>query len=150
MARQATLISKERRSEIMRSIRRKNTPPELAVRRMVHGMGFRYRIHRQDLHGKPDIVLPRHRKIIFVHGCFWHGCPVCYTGARVPKSNQEFWQTKIKKNRARDVRSITTLESAGWQVLVIWECQTRDLPRLKDLLSRFLSGQGENQCSARQ
>ena len=132
-------LSPERRSEIMRGIGRENTAPELVVRKTLHRLGFRFRIHRKDLPGSPDVVLPKHRTCVFVHGCFWHGCPTCYRGARVPKSNREYWLNKVKKNRARDERSTSALVAAGWRVVVAWECQTGDPERLANFLLTQLS-----------
>lgn len=132
-------LSQERRSEIMRRIGQKNTPPELVVRRILHRLGFRFRLHRKDLPGSPDVVLPKHRVCVFIHGCFWHGCPSCYRGARVPKSNREYWLTKVARNQARDERSLAALREAGWRVMVVWECQTHDPERLAGLLLVVLS-----------
>lgn len=133
-----TLTGSER-SERMRRVRQKNTAPELAVRRLLHGMGFRYRIHRKDLPGSPDIVFPSRRKIIFVHGCFWHGhhdegCNL----ATVPKTRRRFWTKKISDNRQRDQRNQRELNNLGWDILVIWQCEIRDADRLKKRLRDFL------------
>jgi DNA mismatch endonuclease (patch repair protein) len=106
----------------MSRIRSSNTAPELALRRALHALGFRFRIHRKDLPGKPDIVLPRYRTVVFVHGCFWHrhvGCKVATT----PKSNTAFWVEKFDKNVARDSRSKILLEAQGWKVIIVWECE---------------------------
>lgn len=123
------------RSFNMSQIRGKDTKPELIVRSLIHQMGFRFRLHRKDLPGKPDIVLPRHRKVVFVHGCFWH-MHRCRYGKVVPKTNAEFWQNKRQSNVDRDKRNLKKLKDEGWQTLVIWECWTRDietqvLPRLE-------------------
>lgn len=110
---------------MMSRIRGKNTRPEMAVRRYLHGQGFRYRLHVRDLPGKPDIVLPRFKSVVFVNGCFWHrhdGCPKAYT----PKSNVEFWETKFAGNVARDRRNQRSLEQAGWRVFIIWECEINE------------------------
>ena len=110
------------RSIRMRSIRAKDTKPEVALRRALHGKGLRFRLHGAKLPGKPDIVLPKHKAVIFVHGCFWHrheGCKVAST----PKSNTDFWIDKFDKNVARDAKNITLLVEQGWRVLVIWECE---------------------------
>jgi DNA mismatch endonuclease (patch repair protein) len=125
------------RSEVMRRIGRKDTPPELAVRRVLHRLGLRFRLHRADLPGRPDIVLPRWRTVIFVHGCFWHGCARCYRGHRVPKTNRNYWLNKVRKNRARDARSCSLLESDGWRVLTTWECETADEEALAVSLGSF-------------
>jgi DNA mismatch endonuclease (patch repair protein) len=128
-------LSKERRTEVMRAIGRQDTPPEKAVRRVLHRLGYRFRLHRKDLPGKPDLVLPRWRTVLFVHGCFWHGCPRCYTGHRVPKTNRDYWLAKVSRNQARDARVGEQLRSSGWRVVTIWECETHDESRLERLLS---------------
>lgn len=109
----------------MSGIRTKNTKPELIVRRFLHSRGFRYRIHRKDLPGCPDIVLPRYRSVVFVHGCFWHQHPECRY-AVMPKSNRQFWREKFRGNRERDERHRDELEALGWKVFVIWECETSE------------------------
>lgn len=108
------------RSRNMRAIRSKNTKPELTIRRLLHGAGFRFRLHRKDLPGSPDLVLPRHKVVIFVHGCFWHGHE-CHL-FKVPKTRSAFWIDKIAANRVRDRESTEHLLAAGWRVLTIWEC----------------------------
>ncbi|MDR0576990.1 MAG: DNA mismatch endonuclease Vsr [Candidatus Accumulibacter sp.] len=127
------------RSYRMSLVRSTDTKPEFAVRRLIHGMGYRYRIHRHDLPGTPDIVFPARRLVIFVHGCFWHrhdGCSL----ARMPKSKLEFWRKKLEGNRERDIRKIGKLESMGWRVLVVWECELSDLDILASRLRGFLDG----------
>jgi DNA mismatch endonuclease (patch repair protein) len=119
-------VSPERRSENMRRIRGKNTAPELAVRRYLHGLGFRFRLHRRDLPGCPDLVFPSRRTCLFVQGCFWHGCPKCRTGARVVKSNASYWTPKITRNKERDAATRDLLRAEGWQVIDLWECEVRD------------------------
>lgn len=117
------------RSEIMRSVRRKDTGPELVVRRLLHHLGLRFRLHRKDLPGTPDVVLPRHRTVLFVHGCYWHrhpGCPL----STDPNTNKAFWVAKFAANAERDARKTKELEALGWRVLVVWSCETRDLDRL--------------------
>jgi DNA mismatch endonuclease (patch repair protein) len=131
--------SKERRSEIMSRIRDKNTKPEVRVRRALHRMGFRFRLYRQDLPGKPDIVLPKWKTAILVHGCFWHGCRRCDRGTRVPKTNTDFWLAKIAENQKRDQRVKTTLRRAGWRVIVVWACETESASRLEIRLNRALA-----------
>jgi DNA mismatch endonuclease (patch repair protein) len=121
----------------MRAVKGRDTTPEMIVRRMVHAMGRRYRLHREDLPGKPDLTFPRLRKVIFVHGCFWHGHD-CKRGARQPKENSEYWVKKISRNRARDVKSQEALKLMGWDVLVIWECELKDRDALRDRLKTFL------------
>ncbi|MFZ2447437.1 MAG: very short patch repair endonuclease [Syntrophobacteraceae bacterium] len=126
----------EARSNTMRAVKSRDTTPEMIVRRMVHAMGKRYRLHRDDLPGKPDLTFPRMRKIIFVHGCFWHGHD-CKRGDRQPKDNAEYWLKKISQNKERDARSQDALKSMGWDVLVIWECELKDLTVLSDRLNGF-------------
>ena len=122
----------------MSRIRDKNTKPEILVRKIIHRMGYRFRLHRKDLPGKPDIVLSRHRKIIFVHGCFWH-IHNCRYGKVTPKTNAEFWASKRQGNVARDKQNLRRLRKDSWKVLVIWECQTKDRDKLKSKLKKFLS-----------
>jgi DNA mismatch endonuclease, patch repair protein len=121
----------------MSRIRGKDTTPELVVRRLIHSLGYRSRLHVRDLPGQPDIVLPKHRAIIFVHGCFWH-MHRCKYGKVVPKTNAPFWQTKRLSNVERDKRNRRQL-SKEWLVLTVWECETRDNLRLQNKLNRFLS-----------
>lgn len=118
----------------MASIGGKNTVPELAVRRLAHALGYRFRLHRRDLPGSPDLVFVKQRKIVFVHGCFWHG----HACKRLPKSNVGFWADKIEKNRARDVRNLADLRRLGWKTLVVWQCQTKDPQAVVARLRRFL------------
>lgn len=127
----------EARSRTMRAVKSRDTTPEMIVRRMAHAMGKRYRLHRDDLPGKPDLTFPGSRKIIFVHGCFWHGHD-CKRGARQPKTNAEYWIQKIRRNKERDERAQESLRAMGWEVLIIWECQTRDRERLRERLHAFL------------
>lgn len=131
------VFTPERRSAIMACVRGKNTKPEILVRKLVHSLGYRFRLHSDKLPGKPDIVLTRHRKVIFVHGCFWHGHARCSRGA-LPRSNVEFWQRKIHRNRARDKMNVRELRQLGWVVLVVWQCHTRKVDSLTDRLVRFL------------
>jgi len=121
----------------MRRIRSKDTAPELLVRRTVHREGFRFRLHRVDLPGKPDLVLPRLRKVIFVHGCYWHQHRHCSDG-RVPKSNRSYWMPKLLRNKRRDAANRRALTRSGWRSLVIWECETKDAERLARVLNKFL------------
>ncbi len=132
------VLTPEQRSYCMSRIRGSDTTPELAVRRLVHAMGYRFRLHRRDLPGRPDIVLPRHRKVILVHGCWWHRHN-CRHGRPRAKTNAAFWRRKLDGNVGRDRRNIRLLRKAGWRVLVVWECQTRDAGRLLPRLERFLS-----------
>jgi DNA mismatch endonuclease (patch repair protein) len=133
-------LSREQRSENMRRIRSKNTGPEMVVRRMAHAMGFRYRLHVNSLPGKPDLVFPRLGKIIEVYGCFWHGHTACREG-RVPGTRQEYWAPKLQANRKRSQRNCRLLCTLGWNVLVIWECQTRNTAQLQTRLRRFLGSE---------
>jgi len=121
----------------MRRIRNKGMAPEMKVRRLAHNLGYRYRLHRKDLPGKPDLVFPGRRKVIFVHGCFWHQHQECRDG-RPPKSNQSYWQPKLERNTERDARVQAELAEAGWDVLVIWECETKDAQLMKQRLCDFL------------
>ena len=130
----------EQRSFNMSRIRSKDTKPELIVRSLVHRLGFRFRLHDTSLAGKPDLVLPVHRKIIFVHGCFWHQHR-CRCGRVTPVTNSEFWAVKRKSNSDRDRRNRRRLKTAGWSVLVVWECWTKDiegklLPKLREFLQQ--------------
>ncbi len=127
------------RSERMSRVRGKDTRPELAVRRMVHGMGYRYRLHRRDLPGSPDLALITPRKAMFVHGCFWHRHqdPCCKL-ARLPKSRPEFWLPKLERNRQRDIENQEALKSMGWEYMVIWECQLKDKASLTEAVKAFL------------
>jgi DNA mismatch endonuclease (patch repair protein) len=115
----------EKRSAVMRRVKGKDTGPERQVRRLIWGLGARYRLHRADLPGKPDIVLAGRRLAIFVHGCFWHGHD-CPRGARVPKANRDYWTAKVGRNRTRDVAARAALEALGWRVETIWECDLKD------------------------
>jgi DNA mismatch endonuclease, patch repair protein len=119
-------LSKGERSERMRLVKRSNTHPELVVRQFLHRRRFRFRLHSRALLGKPDIVLPKYRTVIFVHGCFWHGCPHCKKGSRRPATNAAYWAEKIKKNMQRDIRSQQLLEAAGWRVVIVWECEVKN------------------------
>lgn len=130
-------VTSEQRSRIMRAVKSRDTKPELVVRRLLHAMGYRFRLHCKDLPGSPDIVLPRHKKIIFVHGCFWHGHPGCKHADR-PSSNTEYWRKKIDRNMERDQCAQRDLTKQGWQMLIIWECLTRDRRALTDCLQPFL------------
>lgn len=129
------------RSRNMAAIRGKNTAPELAVRGILHAMGLRFRLHRKDLPGRPDIVLQRHRTVVFVHGCFWHRHEGCrYT--TTPKTRLAFWQAKFDANVARDHRNRIALEEMGWRVLVVWECELRDAEALRDRLKAAFAPPG--------
>lgn len=131
------IVSPEKRSAMMAAVRTKNTRPELIVRRILHREGLRYRLHRSDLPGAPDLVFPKRRTVIFVHGCFWHGHDGCRY-ATVPKTRREFWIAKIDANRARDARAVEALRKDGWNVIVVWECETRRPDELRQgLLARL-------------
>lgn len=130
------VFSSKDRSRVMRAIKSKNTTPEIRVRRALHARGLRFRLHRKDLPGAPDIVLPKWRMCLFVHGCFWHGHD-CARGSRTPKTNTEYWVAKINRNIARDKRNIEALKNAGWRVEVIWECQTKPRDALETVISRI-------------
>ena len=136
----ADTLTPERRAENMRRIKSKNTKPEMVVRSLVHRLGYRYRLHRLDLPGKPDLVFSPRRKIIFVHGCFWHGHedPDCADGRRQPKSNLDYWLPKLARNKERDHVQAAEIETLGWAVMIVWECETRDRPRLTARLREFL------------
>ena len=123
----------------MSRIRGKNTQPELRVRKYLYAAGIRYHLHDSRLPGKPDLVFTRKRICLFVHGCFWHGCPKCSDGRRKPKSNRAYWLPKIRRNKQRDRQHISCLRAAGWGVLVIWECETSDVRNLKRLVNTILT-----------
>ena len=134
-------ISAERRSANMRAIRSKDMSPEIVVRQVTHSLGYRYRLHRRDLLGRPDLVFPSRRKVIFVHGCFWHqhtstACKI----VRRPKSNQDYWTAKLERNVARDSEHQLRLCERGWKVAVIWECETKELDGLRAKIKGFLTG----------
>ncbi|MDP9440574.1 MAG: very short patch repair endonuclease [Actinomycetota bacterium] len=126
----------------MSRVRSKNTKPELAVRSALHALGYRFRLHRKDLPGKPDVVLPKHRAAVFVHGCFWHQHPGC-AKATLPKNNAEFWREKLEGNVARDARNRERLRKLGWRPIVVWECEVkRDLKKVAgELDSVFRDGE---------
>ena len=131
------VFTPEQRSAVMRAVPARNTTAELKVRRRLTAMGLRYRLHRSDLPGSPDIVFPSRRLALFVHGCFWHGHD-CSRGARTPKSNVDYWQAKIARNRARDDRTAAALAAAGWRAATVWECGLKDPPALEAMLRHIL------------
>ena len=135
-------LSPTERSAHMRRIRKRDTRPELAVRRITHSLGFRFRLHRRDLPGIPDIVLPKHRKVIQIHGCFWHQHEGCRL-ARQPKSRLDYWLPKFARNVERDHRTRAVLEAAGWTCLIVWECETQDPELLQSILRGFLLGRDQ-------
>lgn len=126
-------LTPERRYWLMSRVGPKNTAPEMRVRRAAHAVGLRFRLHRKDLPGTPDLVFPKHRVALFVHGCFWHRHPGCRK-ASVPGTRREYWAEKFETNVARDARNRAALEAAGWHVAVIWECETRDAEVLKQIV----------------
>jgi len=127
----------QKRSWIMSRVRGRNTKPEMLVRSMIHRLGYRFRVHRSDLPAAPDIVFPSRKKVIFVHGCFWHGHS-CTRGARTPKANRDYWEAKISRNKNRDKKNIRALKQSGWGVMVIWECQLKDDKKLEKRIVDFL------------
>jgi DNA mismatch endonuclease (patch repair protein) len=135
----ADVFEPEKRSAVMRAVKSSDTAPERAVRAAVRALGFgrRYRLNGAHLPGKPDLVFSALSKVVFVHGCFWHG-HACKRGARQPKDNAAYWRAKIARNRARDAASLRALRAEGWRTLVVWECETRDESALSRKLTRFL------------
>ena len=131
------VYSGEKRSAVMRRVKGRNTTPEMTVRRALTGLGAGYRLHRKDLPGSPDIVMPGRRLALFVHGCFWHGHD-CARGARVPKANRDYWVGKVARNRVRDEASRIALEAAGWRVETIWECELKDAAAVRHRLARLV------------
>lgn len=131
-------VSASKRSEIMRKVRQKDTSAELAVRKLLFALGYRYRLHDRRLPGTPDVVFPSRKKIIFVHGCFWHGHENC-PKARLPKSNIEYWSTKVANNILRDTQVQEELRQQGWGVLIVWQCQIKAQEELQGRLIAFLS-----------
>lgn len=129
-------VTPSKRSEIMKAVGTKDTGAEMAVRRLLHAKGYRYRLHRRDLPGSPDIVFPRLRKVLFIHGCFWHGHN-CNKG-RLPKSKLDYWRRKLEANKDRDLRSIAALSELGWSVAVVWQCALHDIAALTVKLDNFL------------
>jgi DNA mismatch endonuclease (patch repair protein) len=127
----------EQRSRTMRAVKASDTAPELAVRRLIHRMGYRFRLHRKDLPGKPDVVLPKFHKVVFVNGCFWHGHD-CARGARAPKTNAEYWLRKITGNRLRDGANMKALAKIGWRATVVWECEVKQPALVERKLINFL------------
>ncbi len=133
-------LTPEQRSERMSRVRNKDTKPELTLRRLVFSLGYRYRLHSSHLPGHPDLVFPGRRKVIFMHGCFWHRherCPLC----RMPKSRLDFWQPKLENNRERDLHNQAKLRQLGWRFLVIWECEIKDTRSLEARIRSFLGGE---------
>jgi DNA mismatch endonuclease (patch repair protein) len=138
----ADMFSPEERSRIMSRVRSKGTGPEKKVRSLLHHFGYRFRLHRKDLPGNPDIIFPSRKKIIFVHGCFWHRHD-CKAGRKIPKTNTEYWTEKISRNVVRDAEQSYSLQAAGWDRLIIWECEMRDEEQLKTKILEFLGPSGK-------
>lgn len=132
----ADIVSRSKRTEIMSSVKQRHTKPEIAVRKILHRYGFRFRLHNKKLPGTPDIVLPKHKAVIFVHGCFWHQHEGCRKSRR-PTSNVEFWNEKLDKNIERDNRKESELKNAGWKVLTIWDCEIKDEDLLIEKVKSF-------------
>lgn len=132
-------LTPECRSRLMSHVHSKDTTPELKVRRTLHAMGYRFRLYRRDLPGKPDIVLPKYGAAIFVNGCFWHRHRGCKK-ASMPSTHVDFWNEKFRRNVERDKKNVRLLRRVGWRVLVVWECQTKDEDRLRKKLEKFLAG----------
>jgi DNA mismatch endonuclease, patch repair protein len=130
-------LSPERRSALMARVRAKDTTPELKLRRLLHSLGYRFRLHRTDLAGKPDLVFPRRRKIVFIHGCWWHRHPGCPKAGN-PKSNIEYWAEKFRRNVERDKWALKKLASEGWKVLVVWQCELKNLDQIQEKVKSFL------------
>jgi DNA mismatch endonuclease, patch repair protein len=138
------VFDKAKRSWIMARIRGADTKPELLVRSIVHRLGFRFRLHDKRLPGNPDMVLRRHHKVIFVHGCFWHGHKGCMRSSR-PAANSSFWRKKLDGNVARDRKNMRLLHKAGWETLVVWQCQISNIERLTLRIERFMKKQGDGE-----
>ena len=136
------VFSIEKRSWVMSRVRGRETSPEIKVRSLTHRLGYRFRLHRKNLPGKPDLVFPFRKKVIFVHGCFWHGHD-CPRGKRTPKTNTEYWIEKIRKNIERDAKNQSQLQSLGWNVLVIWECEIKNLDKIACKINEYLSDRCE-------
>lgn len=132
----ADMFTPKRRSEIMSNIHSADTIPEVELRRLIHSLGYRFRLHRADLPGRPDIVLPSRKVAVMMHGCFWHG-HTCKDGRR-PNSNTEYWNAKLDRNAKRDKRNAAALRRRGWRCLVVWECQLRNRERLEQRILRYL------------
>jgi DNA mismatch endonuclease, patch repair protein len=135
----ADVLTPEQRHACMAAVRGRDTTPEMIVRRLVHGLGYRYALHKNVLPGRPDLALVSRRLVIFVHGCFWHG-HTCARGARVPATNRAYWTAKVHRNRVRDSSAVAELRALGWRTLTIWECELKDAPRLASRIKRFVRG----------
>ncbi len=124
--RSTDVFTKEKRSEVMRAVKGRDTKPEIALRKRLHALGYRYRLNAKDLPGKPDLVFPKYKTVVFVHGCFWHGHE-CKRGNRQPKQNADYWKGKIARNKARDKKNAAALRDLGWRVITVWECELKTL-----------------------
>lgn len=133
------VLTPAQRRACMAAVRATNTRPEMAVRRLAHSLGFRYALHKKKLPGRPDLAFVSRRRVVFVHGCFWHGHS-CVRGARVPASNRVYWTKKITRNKQRDHAALLALRKLGWRVLILWECELKDREVLAKRLRRFLEG----------
>lgn len=132
------VFTAEKRSEVMRAVKGANTRPEIALRKALFAQGLRYRLHAKGLPGKPDLVFPKYRAVVFVHGCFWHGHD-CARGARIPKTNRAYWKAKIARNKARDKENARRLKALGWRVRVVWECALKDPASAAEKTARWLT-----------
>jgi DNA mismatch endonuclease, patch repair protein len=141
------VYDKEKRSAVMARVKSRDTTPEKALRRILTGLGARYRLHRKDLPGNPDLVMAGRKLAFFVHGCFWHGHD-CARGSRVPKANRDYWLAKVARNVARDERSVQALAVAGWRVEVVWECDFKDEAALTARLQALLATAGSDSSTA--
>ena len=128
----------EQRSRNMSAIKSKNTKPEIKVRKILHSMGYRFRLHSKDLPGSPDIVLPKYKTVIFVHGCFWHRHENCKY-ASTPKTRKEFWENKFNANKIRDQKKLKEIKNLGWKFIIIWECEARNIQSIEEKIKRFLN-----------
>lgn len=140
-------LTPEQRKHTMSRVKGKDTGPEMQVRRWVHKMGYRYRLHRKDLPGNPDLVFPAHHKIIFIHGCFWHGHD-CKAGRKQPKTHSDYWTAKLARNKSRDAANQRLLTEQGWRVLVVWECELKRADELMNRLNDFLQAGTESEAHA--
>ena len=129
-------FSKVKRSFIMSRVKSKNTTPEITTRKLLHSLGYRFRLYKKDLPGTPDITLSKYKTVIFINGCFWHGCPNCKRSKIYPKDNQDYWQKKLRANIERDARNYDLLSDMGWKVFIIWECETKK-KKLDDLRNKI-------------
>ncbi len=136
----ADTVSPRVRSRIMARVKSKDMKPEMRVRRLLHGLGYRYRLHSEGLPGRPDIVFSSRRKVIFVNGCFWHGHPGC-DRVRIPSTNRDYWIRKLARNHERDTRNLALLEATGWTVMTVWECQLQDIAATTERLIGFLENE---------